>query len=202
MHPRAASVDSAAMSSTPVVTRFAPSPTGALHVGGARTALYAWAFARGRDGRVLIRLEDTHRAPSSAESTHGMMRELAWLGLDWDEGPDENDADPYAPEGQKGEKGPYFQSQRLPLYKEHVDRLVQEGRAYEDDGAIRFRMGEDVRFHDEVFGDIEVKGEELEYFVILKSFGYPSYHMAVVVDDALMGVTHVLLGQEHLYNTP
>ncbi len=201
--PRGAeAVDSAAMNASPVVTRFAPSPTGALHVGGARTALFAWAFARGRGGRFLIRMEDTDRARSSAESTHGMLRDLAWLGLDWDEGPDAAAADPYDTSSQKGEHGPYFQSQRLPLYREHVDRLLQADRAYEDQGAIRFRMGEDVRFHDEVFGDIEVKGEELEDFVILKSDGYPTYHMAVVVDDALMNVTHVLRGQEHLYNTP
>ena len=149
------------MSDSPVVTRFAPSPTGALHVGGARTALFAWAFARGRGGRFLIRMEDTDRARSSAESTHGMLRDLQWLGIDWDEGPDPKAEDPYAEAGQMGESGPYFQSQRLPLYREHVDKLVAAGRAYEDDGAIRFRMGEDVRFHDEVYGDIEVKGEEL-----------------------------------------
>ena len=187
---------------TAIVTRFAPSPTGALHVGGARSALFAWAFARGRGGRFILRMEDTDQARSSAESTHGMLADLAWIGIDWDEGPRVDAEDPYAAEGQQGEHGPYFQSQRLPLYREHVDRLVADGRAYEDDGAIRFRMGEDVTFEDAVFGTIEVKGEELEDFVILKSDGYPTYHMAVVVDDAAMRVTHVLRGQEHLYNTP
>ncbi|MFV1958648.1 MAG: glutamate--tRNA ligase [Planctomycetota bacterium] len=185
-----------------VVTRFAPSPTGALHVGGARTALFAWAYARGRGGRFVLRLEDTDRARSSPESTQGILRDLAWLGLDWDEGPRTDAGDPYEAAGQMGEHGPYFQSQRLALYREHVERLLAAGRAYEDAGAVRFRMGEDVAFEDAVYGPIEVKGAELEDFVILKSDGFPTYHLAVVVDDALMGVTHVLRGQEHLYNTP
>jgi glutamyl-tRNA synthetase len=122
--------------------------------------------------------------------------------LDWDEGPDSGAEDPYAPEAQRGGAGPYFQSQRLPVYREHADRLLASGRAYEDEGAVRLRMGEDVAFEDAVYGHIEVRGPELEDFVVLKSDGYPTYHLAVVVDDALMGVTHVLRGQEHLYNTP
>lgn len=185
-----------------VVTRFAPSPTGALHVGGARTALFAWAFARGHGGRFLLRLEDTDRARSSAKSTLGLLKDLEWLGIDWDEGPRADADDPYAAEGQAGANGPYFQSQRLPLYREHVDRLLASGRAYEDDGAVRFRMGEDVSFEDAVYGRVDVQGSELEDFVILKSDGFPTYHLAVVVDDALMEVTHVLRGQEHLTNTP
>lgn len=197
-----AGVDFRAMANAQIVTRFAPSPTGALHVGGARTALFAWAFARRHGGRFILRVEDTDRARSSAESTHGLLRDLEWLGIDWDEGPRADAADPYAPEGQAGPNGPYFQSQRLALYREHVDRLLAADLAFEDEGAVRFRMGEDVMFEDAVFGTIEVKGSELEDFVILKSDGYPTYHLAVVVDDALMEVTHVLRGQEHLYNTP
>jgi len=190
------------MAENQVVTRFAPSPTGALHVGGARTALFAWAFARRHGGRFILRVEDTDRARSSAESTHGLLRDLEWIGVDWDEGPLACAQDPYAPEGQVGPSGPYFQSQRLDLYREHVDRLLAAGLAFEDEGAVRFRMGQDITFEDAVFGTIEVKGSELEDFVILKSDGFPTYHLAVVVDDALMGVTHVLRGQEHLYNTP
>lgn len=190
------------MSQEQVVTRFAPSPTGALHVGGARTALFAWAFARRHGGRFLLRIEDTDRARSSPESTRGLLRDLVWLGLDWDEGPAPDAPDPYDAAGQRGVRGPYFQSLRLDLYREHVDRLLASGRAYEDEGAVRFRMGEDVSFEDAVYGLIEVKGPELEDFVILKSDGFPTYHLAVVVDDALMKVTHVLRGQEHLYNTP
>ncbi len=185
----------------PVVTRFAPSPTGALHVGGARTALFAWAFARGRGGRFILRMEDTDRARSSSASTCGMLRDLAWIGIDWDEGPRPDADDPYAPDGQQGANGPYFQSQRLDLYHEAVNRLLAAGRAYEEEGAVRFRMGEDVAFDDEVYGRIDIAGRELEDFVVLKSDGYPTYHLAVVVDDAAMGVTHVLRGQEHLYNT-
>ncbi len=190
------------MATQQIVTRFAPSPTGALHVGGARTALFAWAFARRHGGRFILRVEDTDRARSSAESTHGLLRDLAWIGVDWDEGPLASAEDPYAPEGQAGPNGPYFQSQRLELYGEYVDRLLSGGQAYEDEGAVRFRMGKDVTFEDAVFGTIEVKGSELEDFVIRKSDGYPTYHFGVVVDDALMEVTHVLRGQEHLYNTP
>jgi len=190
------------MAEDQIVTRFAPSPTGALHVGGARTALFAWAFARRHGGRFILRVEDTDRARSSAESTHGLLRDLEWIGVDWDEGPLATAEDPYTPDGQAGPSGPYFQSQRLDLYREHVDRLLAAGLAFEDEGAVRFRMGQDVSFEDAVFGTIEVKGSELEDFVILKSDGFPTFHLAVVVDDALMGVTHVLRGQEHLYNTP
>lgn len=184
-----------------VVTRFAPSPTGALHVGGARTALFAWAFARqhGERGRFILRIEDTDRTRSSAASTRGVLRDLDWLGLNWDEGPDPAADDPYA--AQIGEHGPYFQSQRLELYREQAKKLVAAGLAYEQDGAVRFRFTEDVRFRDEVYGDIEVKREQLEDMVILKSDGYATFHLAVVVDDALMVVTHVIRGQEHLSNT-
>ncbi len=185
-----------------VVTRFAPSPTGALHVGGVRTALLSWAYARGHGGRFIVRMEDTDRSRSSEESARDILQDLRWVGLDWEEGPDPEAADPYETSGQMGAHGPYFQSQRLPTYRAEVDRLLSAGHAYEDQGAVRFRMGKDVSFDDEVYGHIEVKGSELEDFVVLKSDGYPTYHMGVVVDDAAMDVTHVLRGQEHLYNTP
>ena len=188
-----------------VVTRFAPSPTGALHVGGARTALYSWAFARQHGtggGRFILRLEDTDRARSTVASARAIIRDLRWLGLDWDEGPDRDAADPF--HDQIGEHGPYCQSQRLDLYNEQIEKLLASGAAYEDDGAVRFRMDSDVAFDDAVYGHIEVKQSELEDFVIRKGAsggGFPTFHLAVVVDDALMGVTHVIRGQEHLTNT-
>ena len=189
-----------------MITRFAPSPTGALHIGGARTALFSWAFARRHGGRFILRMEDTDRARSTAESANSIIRDLEWLGIDWDQGPMPSD-DPgtYPFENQKGEKGPYFQSQRLDIYNEHVDRLIESGRAYvpaDEPQIVRFRMGEDVAFDDLVYGHVAVKGSELEDFVIRKSDGFPTFHLAVVVDDALMDVTHVIRGQEHISNTP
>ncbi len=193
------------MNATPVVTRFAPSPTGQLHVGGARTALFAWAYARQQRGRFILRLEDTDQARSSADSTRAILRDLQWLGLEWDEGPDAAAADPMDLTTQRGPHGPYFQSQRLDLYQQAVDQLLASGAAYrpaDSPEIVRLRMGQDVSFHDEVFGNITVPGSELEDFVIQKSDGFPTFHLAVVVDDALMGVTHVIRGQEHLSNTP
>ncbi len=235
------------MSNRKIVTRFAPSPTGHLHVGGARTALFNWAFARKHGGTFILRIEDTDRARSTAQSTRAIIDDLRWLGLDWDEGPDEKADDPYDPQSQIGEHGPYFQSQRLDLYKEHAQRLMQAGRAYKcfktpdelkaqrdnakaekrpykydrtesinlpqptidkyvEEGrphVVRFRMPDhDITVHDLVLGDVTVKASELEDFIILKSDGYPTFHLANVVDDALMQVTHVLRAQEHLMNTP
>jgi glutamyl/glutaminyl-tRNA synthetase len=173
------------MSQATVVTRFAPSPTGALHVGGARTALFNWAYARGRKGRFLLRLEDTDRARSTEAAAAGILEDLRWLGLDWDNDP------------------PPRQSQRLDLYNEHIERLLRAGRAYEDDGAVRFRMpGHDITVRDQILGDVIISAGQLEDFIIRKSDGYPTYHFAVVVDDAEMGITHVIRGQEHLNNTP
>ena len=143
------------MSQTQVVTRFAPSPTGELHIGGARTALFAWAFARRHSGRLILRMEDTDRARSSEESATHMMRDLRWLGIGWDE-------------------GPFYQSQRLEKYRRQTSRLLESGRAYEDDGAVRFGMNQDVAFDDAVFGRIEVKQSELEDFVIQKRDGFPT----------------------------
>lgn len=205
----------------PVVTRFAPSPTGALHIGGARTALFAWAFAKKHSGRFILRVEDTDLKRSSPESTKGILRDLAWLGLYSDEGPkypcgkhgcgcgkavDDAGYDPYDRDRQLGDNGPYFQSQRAAdgVYDKYVQLLLDAGNAYEDDGAVRFRMDKDIAFTDAVFGDIAVKQDDLEDFVIRKgedSGRLPTFHFAVVVDDALMEVTHVIRGQEHLSNT-
>ena len=168
------------MAISSVVTRFAPSPTGDLHIGGARTALYNWAFARKHGGRFILRMEDTDQMRSSQQSRQSIIDDLQWLGLNWDQ-------------------GPILQSQRLELYNEHVNRLIKANRACEDDGAVRFRVEGPVAFSDAVYGHIKVDG--VEDFIIRKSDGFPTFHLAVVVDDALMGVTHVIRGQEHLSNT-
>ncbi len=172
------------MSNATVITRFAPSPTGALHVGGARTALFNWAYARGRRGRFLLRSEDTDQKRSSEQSAQSILEDLQWLGIDWD-----NDPIPR-------------QSERLDLYNAAIDRLLADGRAYEDDGAVRFRVDDDVTIDDAVYGRVEVKAENVEDFVIRKADGFPTFHLAVVVDDANMDITHVIRGQEHLSNTP
>jgi len=189
------------MTDRPVVTRFAPSPTGALHIGGARTALFSWAFARRHGGRFVLRIEDTDARRSSPQSTRGILRDLQWLGIEWDEGPQPDATDPYGTASQTGKHGPYFQSQRLKIYTEQIKRLIDAGTAYEDDGAVRFRMDKDITFDDAVYGRVQVAASELEDFVIRKADGFPTFHMAVVVDDGLMGVTHVIRGQEHLSNT-
>jgi len=194
----------------PTVTRFAPSPTGNLHVGGARTALYSWVIAqqakrRGEDvsgGRFILRFEDTDRARSSAASERQIAESLLWLGLDWDEGP--------AVQGvcdAKGDRGPYRQSERLDLYQDALGKLRDAGRVYDDDGAVRFKVTDDVAFTDAVYGSVTVKADDVEDFVIMKrpdaeGKAYPTFHFAVVVDDALMNVTHVIRGVEHLSNTP
>ena len=194
-----------------VVTRFAPSPTGNLHIGGARTALYAWAYAHHPDRRAagskfLLRFEDTDRKRSSEASAAGILRDLQWLGLDWDE-PDAG------PKGLGrvglGDDGIPRQSLRheAGVYQRFIDALKAAGLAYEEPdggGAIRFRMGQDVTFEDAVYGTIHTPGADLEDFIIQKGVeggGLPTFHFAVVVDDALMGVTHVIRGQEHLTNT-
>ncbi len=194
------------MTDSNVVTRFAPSPTGNLHIGGARTALFAWAFARQQKGRFILRIEDTDRARSTPESTRGILQDLQWLGLDWDQGPNPTADDPYDRETQLGPHAPYFQSQRHEdgIYNQQIQKLLDAGLAYEDGDAIRFRMDKDVAFDDAVYGHIEVKADDLEDFIIRKGEqgGFlPTFHLAVVVDDALMGVTHVIRGQEHLTNT-
>jgi len=170
----------------PVITRFAPSPTGELHVGGARTALFSWAYARRHGGQFLLRFEDTDQKRSSKQAEQNILRDLHWLGL---EGDNEQDGIPR-------------QSERLELYRDALAKLKAAGHTYDDDGAVRFRMGKDVSFTDAVYGDVTVPGADLEDFVIQKADGFPTFHLAVVVDDADMGVTHVIRGQEHLANTP
>jgi glutamyl-tRNA synthetase len=227
-----------------VVTRFAPSPTGHLHIGGARTALFNWALAQ-PDGCFLLRIEDTDRARSSEQAVRGILEDLVWLGIRWDEGPEWLEAPGgRAIGGDPRGVGPFYQAERRALYDQHIARLIQDDLAYPafeseeelerlrraaqaakrsfryqrppdwDRGAalarmrseehvVRFRMPEEpLRVVDEVLGEVEFGPEQLDDFVIRKRDGFPTYHLAVVVDDEAMGVTHVLRGQEHLNNTP
>ena len=218
-----------------VRVRFAPSPTGYLHVGGARTALFNWLFARRHGGVFILRIEDTDVERSSADMVTGILESMAWLGLDWDEGP--NVGGPHAP---------YFQAERLPLYKEAAQRLVDRDQAYycfcrpedlkarrdaaEQAGtswtydrtcrgltadAIRARLDAGdpraIRFlvpagrtavEDQVHGLIDFDNATIEDFVVLRSDGYPTYHLSVVVDDVAMAITHVVRGDDHISNTP
>jgi glutamyl-tRNA synthetase len=167
-----------------VRVRFAPSPTGYLHVGGARTALFDWLFARKHNGTFVLRIEDTDTARSSEEMTRGILDAMTWMGLHWDE-------------------GPYFQSQRTDLYRAAAEKLLQSGHAYRDEGAIRFRVPEGkVTYRDAVFGDISVESDTIENFVLLRSDNNPTYHLSVVVDDIDMRISHVLRGADHISNTP
>jgi nondiscriminating glutamyl-tRNA synthetase len=216
--------------------RFAPSPTGHLHVGNARTALFNWLLARGSSGTMILRIEDTDVERSTPESEAAILRDLRWLGLDWDEGPDAG-----------GAHGPYRQSERLHLYQSYAQELLASESAYycfcsvaqlEADRqaalasgraahyagtcrrlsadqatariaagerpAIRFRVPEhrDVIFTDVVRGDVRFQTSVIGDPVIVRADGHPAYNFAVVVDDALMEVTHVIRGEDHISNTP
>lgn len=203
-------------------TRFAPSPTGFLHVGGARTALYAWLFARHHDGQFILRIEDTDQERSTEESVQAIIEGMAWLGLEYNE-------------------GPIFQMQRLPRYQEMLDQLLHEGKAYrcycsrerldtlratqlaqkekprydglcrtlnlpkrEEPFVVRFANPDEgeVTFHDQVYGEITFKNNELDDLVLAKGDGIPTYNFAVVVDDKDMQITHVVRGDDHINNTP
>lgn len=204
-----------------IVTRFPPSPTGYLHIGGARTALFNWLFARQRGGTFILRIEDTDKARSTREATRAILDSFEWLGLDWDE-------------------GPYFQSLRRPLYDAFVERLLSKGKAYycrctpeelerrreearagglkpKYDGKCRElglgpgpdtvvrlkspRTGKTV-FNDLVKGTVSIDNTELDDLVLRRSDGSPTYHLAVVADDIDMGITHVIRGDDHVNNTP
>ena len=185
-----------------VRVRFAPSPTGYLHIGGARTALFNWLYARHHGGKFVLRIEDTDTARNSQEAVDVILNGLRWLGLDWDEGPSCSDAT--AP-GQ-GDCGPYFQSQRRALYQARVQELLSKGLAYEHEGAVKFRMTrEPVLIPDMVVGDVrrELTDREVDDpdFVIVRSDGQPVFHFVNVVDDLEMGITHAIRGEDHLSNT-
>ncbi|HEV7220133.1 MAG TPA: glutamate--tRNA ligase, partial [Terriglobales bacterium] len=218
-----------------VRVRFAPSPTGHLHVGNARTALFNWLFARHHGGTMILRIEDTDVERSEARFEDQLIGDLKWLGLDWDEGPDVG-----------GPFGPYRQSDRVDLYREHAERLLEAHKAYlcfcteadlqkerekaqaehrqpiysgkcraidpseakrrRENGepcAIRLQIPEHpIRFHDIVHGDVEFSSEVVSDPIILRSNGMPVYNYVVVIDDALMKITHVIRGDDHLSNTP
>ena len=216
--------------------RFAPSPTGLLHVGNARTALFNWLLARGRGGTFVLRIEDTDAERSTRESEAGILDDLRWLGLDWDEGPDAG-----------GAFGPYRQSERLDLYRSYANELIEQGHAYhcfcsaaqlDDDrraalesgrppqyagrcrgldphaaarrlaagepAVVRFRVPRDrtVAFEDLVRGRVEFATDVIGDPVLVRSDGHPAYNFAVVIDDALMRITHVVRGEDHISNTP
>jgi glutamyl-tRNA synthetase len=168
----------------PTRVRFAPSPTGYLHVGGGRTALFNWLYARHTGGQFLLRIEDTDKQRSTDEHTQVILDGLTWLGLDWDE-------------------QLVFQGARIARHQEAADRLLAEGKAYADEGAIRFRLppGE-IAWDDAVHGRISFQGEDLKDFVILRTDRTPIYNLAVVVDDVDMQISHVLRGDDHISNTP
>lgn len=185
-----------------VRVRFAPSPTGYLHIGGARTALFNWLYARHTGGTFVLRIEDTDTARNSQEAVEVILNGLRWLGLDWDEGP--TTADAAGPS--RGDFGPYFQSQRSELYRRRVKELIDRGHAYEHEDAIKFRMPrEAIVIRDQVVGEVRRELTDREAadpdFVIVRSDGQPVFHLVNVVDDLEMRITHVIRGEDHLSNT-
>jgi len=174
-----------------VKVRFAPSPTGYLHIGGARTALYNYLFARHHQGELILRIEDTDQVRSTAESCQAILDSLKWLGIDWD-----------------GEI--YYQSKRRDIYKEYADKLLKEGKAvYDDDPAkgkaVVFKLKPDIkiRFKDLIHGIVEFDSKFVgDKIVLIKSDGFPTYNFACVVDDSLMKITHIIRGDDHVSNTP
>lgn len=178
-----------------VRTRFAPSPTGYLHVGGARTALFNYLLARKHGGAFILRVEDTDHARNTPEARAAIFDGLRWLGLDWDEG-----------EGKGGDYGPYNQSERSELYDKWFDVLRQKDRVYEDDGAWRFRFErKPVTMHDLICGEVTIDYNNVEInpdMVIRRSDGSYVFHFVNVVDDLEMKMTHVIRGEDHLMNTP
>ncbi|MFA5015125.1 MAG: glutamate--tRNA ligase [Actinomycetota bacterium] len=213
-----------------VRVRFAPSPTGYLHIGSARTAFFNWLYARKTAGKFILRIEDTDIARHQEETIDIILNSLKWLGLDWDEGQEVG-----------GQYGPYRQSLRLEIYKKYADKLIEEKKAYRcfcspellkaereksfkynrrcfkltqksietnmESGkpfAIRFLVPENevINFKDTVYGNITINASNIEDFIIIRSNGLPTYNYSVAIDDALMKITHVIRGEDHLSNTP
>ncbi len=182
--------------------RFAPSPTGYLHIGGARTALFNWLYARHTGGTFVLRIEDTDAARNSQEAVDVILDGLRWLGLDWDEGPLTGDATGPS----KGDCGPYFQSQRKANYQRRVEALLSRNLAYEHEGAIKFRMSREITvMQDLIKGEVRRELTDREAvdpdFVIMRSDGQPVFHLVNVIDDLEMNITHVIRGEDHLINT-
>src|SRR5213079_3305244 len=165
--------------------RFAPSPTGALHIGGARTALYNWLLARKHGGDFVLRIEDTDRERSTPENVEQIYDALRWLELDWDE-------------------GPFSQAERRTRHEEEIQRLVAEDHAYLHEGAVRLRVPDEgaTTVQDVIRGEVVFEHAAIDDFVIARSDGSPLYNLAVAVDDRDMGITHVVRGADHLSNTP
>lgn len=176
-----------------VRVRFAPSPTGALHIGGAHTALFNWLWARRMGGSFVLRIEDTDRQRSTEAFEKTILAGMRWLGLDWDEGPDCG-----------GGFGPYRQSERLDLYRRYAEELLEKDLAYRDGAAIIHRVPQDrtILFEDIVYGSIEIRSETIKDTVLIKSDGTPTYNFAVVVDDHTMAINYVIRGEDHIINTP
>lgn len=211
-----------------VITRFAPSPTGFMHVGGVRTALFGWLWARKNSGTFILRLEDTDKEREVEGSLEHIIASLKWVGIDWDEGPDIG-----------GPHAPYKQSERLDTYKKYADVLVEKGLAYADpyskeeldgfrkkadeeklpflyrnhrpenppvwDGTMPLRFKTPIKkykWNDLVRGDLEAGEEAVDDFVLIKSDGYPTYNFAHIIDDLLMGVTHIFRADEFISSTP
>ena len=168
-----------------IVTRFAPSPTGYLHIGGVRTALFNYIFAKKNNGTFLVRIEDTDKERSKAEYIDAIMDGLDWIKLNPD-------------------KKPIKQSDRFEVYQQEANRLIEEGKAYEDDGAVRLKINKEgsTKVQDLVYGDIEFLNKELDDLVILRSDKSPTYHFCNVIDDNYQEVTHIIRGEDHLPNTP
>ncbi len=217
-----------------IKTRFAPSPTGYLHVGGLRTALYCYLFARKNEGEFILRIEDTDQERFVKGAQENLLKTLEWIGLEYDEGPE------------KGENGPYIQSDRTEIYKEHIEKLLKSGHAYrcfctkerldemrdrqkankqatmydrkclelpESEVKAKIDAGEShvirqkipyesIKFKDLIRGNVQFHGKIIDDQVLVKSDGFPTYHLANVVDDHLMGITHVIRGEEWLPSTP
>lgn len=178
-----------------VRTRFAPSPTGYLHVGGARTALFCWLYARKHGGQFILRVEDTDEARNTDAAKQAIFDGMNWLGLDWDEGPEVG-----------GPYGPYFQSERHAIYDRYFEKLVAADRVYESEGAWRFRFDrKPVTMHDLVCGEVTIDYRDESNtpdMVVRRSDGSYVFHFVNVVDDLEMKITHVIRGEDHLMNTP
>lgn len=175
-----------------VRVRIAPSPTGFAHVGTAYISLFNYAFAKKNKGKFILRIEDTDVKRHVPQAEKAIFDGLHWLGLNYDEGPDIG-----------GEYGPYRQSERLDLYRAHVEDLIKKKLAYKDEGAVRFRVPKGETFwQDLIRGEIKFDNQQVKDFVILKSDGYPTYNYSVVIDDWSMRISHVIRGEEHISNTP
>jgi glutamyl-tRNA synthetase len=178
-----------------VRVRFSPSPTGYLHIGGARTAIFNWLYARHNGGAFVLRVEDTDKARNTAEATQAIYDGLRWLGLDWDEGPSRG-----------GDYGPYFQSEREAIYQRYLAQLEAGGFVYEEEGAVRFRFArEKITVADLICGDVEIDMSDPSTnpdLTIRRSNGSTTFHFANVVDDIEMRISHVIRGEDHLSNTP